>query len=247
MITFHGNYNAWKSKQCASTESSTYLSRLVSKSDHLPRLSTRYPISSNIVNQKANHYKLLWFFVYFLYFFFSQIHMITIIYETKYQSTDNATQQCGVILSRMVKHGNAVGGWGRWARCYYSNGFSKHPVNRRLPSTLAKDKKGPTWSRVFAYLVFYLARNMQRLFAYMQSVKSRKTTFPGICGTSCSIIRYQNCRTLIIRISCSADINARKKHLLMAVQNDDLKEIVRDFLTFEISVADGILRPNMPD
>ena len=67
--------------------------------------------------------------------------MITIIYETKYQSTDNATQQCGVILSRMVKHGNAVGGWGRWARCYYSNGFSKHPVNRRLPSTLAKDKR----------------------------------------------------------------------------------------------------------
>ena len=38
-----------------------------------------------------------------------------------------------------------------------------------------------------------------------------------------------------------------REHLLMAVQDDDLKEIVTDFLTFESYDADGIMRPTMPD
>ena len=109
-----------------------------------------------------NHYKLLWFVMY-VWYVFSQIYIIIIIYEHKYQPTNHVTQQCWVIFSRIVKHGYAACGWCGWAGCYYCNAFSK---------------QWPTWSQVVAYLVFYLARNMQRLcFAWMQSVKPLKDNF----------------------------------------------------------------------
>ena len=151
--------------------------------------------------------------------------------NTNISQRDNVTQQCGVIFLGLVKQRYSVGGWGGWKRCSYSNGFSRYPVIKRLPYTLAKDKQWPTWSQVVAYPVFHQATLMQRLcFACMQSAKLSKDSPVNTAELgSLEVIQL---------ISMYA-----REHLMTAVQDDYLNEIARDFLTFESSDADGILRP----